>query len=230
MDKAIIIGLLGETQDWAPKKERWDRWRPTVALCMHKDWPVQRFYLLHGATQAKLSKRLSKDIGKVSPATKVNRVELAEGSEAIHDQFLALSDKIKSTWVHGNTGQATIQSQLLSSLINAGKASGLVITQAPDAKIPSVSGRLLRFPFEGPVKAGQEPKEAEAELPDGLDEFDRFQLAGVLKICQSSPSLSEAGRRLFAQSRQRKAKPNDADRLRKYLARFKLRFQDLKSS
>ena len=230
MDKTIIVGLLGETQDWAPKKERWDRWRPTVALCMHKDWPVQRFYLLHGATQAKLSKRLSKDIDKKSPATRVIRVELAEGPGAMEDQLIALSKKIKPSWVHGNTGQAAIQSQLLSILINAGKASGLVITQAPDAKNPSTAGQLLRFPFEGPSKAAQEPKKAEAELPDGLDEFDRFQLEGVLKICRSCPSLSEAGRRLFAQSRQRKAKPNDADRLRKYLARFGLRFQDLSSS
>jgi len=37
-------------------------------------------------------------------------------------------------------------------------------------------------------------------------------------------SLSAAGRRLFAVSRdaKAKAKPNDADRLRKYLARFGL--------
>ncbi len=227
MDNIIITGLLGETQDWAPKKERWDRWRPTVALFMHKDWPVGRFYLFHQANQAKLAKRLSKDIGKVSPATKVNRIALAESPTAIRDQFQALSDKINPSWVHGNTGQATIQSQLLASLISVGKASGLVITQTPDAKNPSTAGQLLRFPFEAPAKAAQEPKEADVELPDGLDEFDRFQLAGVLKTCRSSPSLSEAGRRLFAQSRQRKAKPNDADRLRKYLARFKLRFQDL---
>ena len=227
MDNTIITGLLGETQDWAPKKERWDRWRPTVALCMHKDWSVRRFYLFHQANQAKLAKRLSKDIGKVSPATKVNRIALAESPAAIHEQFLTLSEKINPTWVHGNTGQATIQSQLLSSLINTGKASGLVITQAPDAKIPSISGRLLRFPFEAPAPSGPEPKKADLVLPEGLDEFDRFQLAGVLKTCRSSPSLSEAGRRLFAQSRQRKAKPNDADRLRKYLARFGLRFQDL---
>ncbi len=38
----------------------------------------------------------------------------------------------------------------------------------------------------------------------------------------AAPSLSEAGRRLFAASRSRKAAPNDADRLRKYLARFGL--------
>ena len=42
-----------------------------------------------------------------------------------------------------------------------------------------------------------------------------------------SKSLSAAGRELFAVSRARKANPNDADRLRKYLARFGLRWQEL---
>ena len=53
-----------------------------------------------------------------------------------------------------------------------------------------------------------------------VDEFDLYQLEGVLNICQTSNSLSEAGRKLFAQSRQQKASTNDADRLKKYLTKF----------
>lgn len=58
--------------------------------------------------------------------------------------------------------------------------------------------------------------------PAALDEFDRAQLAAVIRACRESASLSAAGRRLFAVSRQDKASQNDADRLRKYLARFGL--------
>lgn len=58
--------------------------------------------------------------------------------------------------------------------------------------------------------------------PANLDEFDRAQLAAVIRACRQSPSLSAAGRRLFAASRAEKASQNDADRLRKYLARFNL--------
>ena len=60
------------------------------------------------------------------------------------------------------------------------------------------------------------------EMLEGLDLFDRVQLREVVRICRETRSLSEAGRRLFAASRARKAAPNDADRLRKYLARFGL--------
>jgi transcriptional regulatory protein RtcR len=55
-----------------------------------------------------------------------------------------------------------------------------------------------------------------------LDFFDQVQLAEVVRICRSAPTLSEAGRRLFAVSRQGKKSCNDADRLRKYLGRFSL--------
>jgi transcriptional regulatory protein RtcR len=61
-----------------------------------------------------------------------------------------------------------------------------------------------------------------------LDRFDRVQLEDVLNVCRSAPSLSAAGRILFDQSRERKKVANDADRLRKYLARFDLEWTALK--
>lgn len=61
-------------------------------------------------------------------------------------------------------------------------------------------------------------QEAAAEL----DPFDAVQLAYVLGVVADAPSLSAAGRTLFAQSRERRQSRNDADRLRKYLARYSL--------
>lgn len=55
-----------------------------------------------------------------------------------------------------------------------------------------------------------------------LDRFDRVQLDEVVKVVLATPSLAAAGRVLFAESRKRRATVNDADRLRKYLARFGL--------
>jgi transcriptional regulatory protein RtcR len=62
---------------------------------------------------------------------------------------------------------------------------------------------------------------SERALAD-VDLFDRTQLAGVIRVCRSSRSLSDAGRILFQASRTKKATSNDADRLRKYLQRFGL--------
>ncbi|KEO85734.1 transcriptional regulator [Erythrobacter sp. JL475] len=55
-----------------------------------------------------------------------------------------------------------------------------------------------------------------------IDPFDRVQLDYVIEVCRKSASLSEAGRTLFAASRTQRKSTNDADRLRKYLARFDL--------
>ncbi len=58
-----------------------------------------------------------------------------------------------------------------------------------------------------------------------IDPFDLVQLAMVIRICRSSGSISEAGRSLFSVSRARRKTQNDADRLRKYLAKFELSWE-----
>ena len=68
------------------------------------------------------------------------------------------------------------------------------------------------------------------EAAGQLDLFDAIQLQGVIKVCRQSKSLSDAGRKLFGVSRDAKAKPNDADRLKKYLARFSLSWDQLFAS
>lgn len=65
---------------------------------------------------------------------------------------------------------------------------------------------------------------------DEIDEFDRVQLAHVVRVCAASATLSQAGRRLFGASLKRRRSSNDADRLRKYLVRFGLDWSTIKSA
>ncbi|ADO46941.1 RNA repair transcriptional activator RtcR [[Enterobacter] lignolyticus] len=78
------------------------------------------------------------------------------------------------------------------------------------------------------LKASWQVTPSQPALEMEIDLFDRRQLETVLEVCRRSTSLSEAGRELFAVSRQKKTNPNDADRLRKYLARFGMRWENLK--
>lgn len=71
-----------------------------------------------------------------------------------------------------------------------------------------------------------------AELLDAtalaqLDLFDRLQLAAVVQVCRASRTLSEAGRTLFDRSRTQRTVVNDADRLRKYLHKYDLHWDDV---
>ncbi|MFD1330957.1 RNA repair transcriptional activator RtcR family protein [Methylopila musalis] len=53
---------------------------------------------------------------------------------------------------------------------------------------------------------------------------------GRRRVCRREPTASAAGRALFAASRMKKASANDADRLRKYLARFGLDWAAVRAS
>jgi transcriptional regulatory protein RtcR len=62
---------------------------------------------------------------------------------------------------------------------------------------------------------------------DAMDLFDRLQLQAVAGVCRRARSLSDAGRVLFQASRTQRSVVNDADRLRKYLARFGLTWEQV---
>ena len=81
MDKKhVVIGLLGATLDNGRGPERWERWRPTVALCQHEDLLIHRFELLYQKKFAGLARTVIDDIGTVSPETDVRpgEIELAD--------------------------------------------------------------------------------------------------------------------------------------------------------
>ena len=108
-------------------------------------------------------------------------------------------------------------------------------TLAPGGRI---STEVVEEEIECLCQMWAEPASDDAELLEALlgsekleelDLFDRLQLACVVKICRETGSLSEAGRKLFGTSRERKKTANDADRLRKYLARFGLSWQELRN-
>jgi transcriptional regulatory protein RtcR len=75
-----------------------------------------------------------------------------------------------------------------------------------------------------PARADDEVARVLGARAAELDRFDRVQLADVLAVCRDAPSMSAAGRVLFAATRATRSTVNDAGRLRKYLARFGLTF------
>ena len=95
----------------------------------------------------------------------------------------------------------------------------------------------LRGHWRGEREAAREAPESDEVLDRvldnarlaALDRFDRIQLEEVVRVCRTARSLSEAGRVLFAASRTARATTNDADRLRKYLAKYGLTLQAIQA-
>src|SRR5260221_2978596 len=67
----VVIGLLGATLDLGKHRDRWQNWRPSVALCRQPDLIVKRFELLHGSGEKSLAEIVSRDISAVSPETEM---------------------------------------------------------------------------------------------------------------------------------------------------------------
>jgi transcriptional regulatory protein RtcR len=137
------------------------------------------------------------------------------------EQFLAFAASEQARWP-GNFRDLNAVITRLATLAPAGRITvGQVKAEvahlrATWAGVPRESARQLVDRVVSPATAAH------------LDRFERVQLEDVLNVCRNSNSLSAAGRILFDQSRERKKIANDADRLRKYLARFDLEWGELK--
>ncbi|MEM6858441.1 MAG: RNA repair transcriptional activator RtcR [Pseudomonadota bacterium] len=73
MKPLTVIGFLGSTLDAAKfGPTRWNKWRPTVSICMQEDLRVDRFVLLHGNQHQRLADFVLDDLRDVSPETEVS--------------------------------------------------------------------------------------------------------------------------------------------------------------
>jgi transcriptional regulatory protein RtcR len=72
MRPTIVLGFVGSTLDASKMgPSRWNKWRPSVGLCMHEDLRVDRFELIHGGLHEGLARYVAADIAGVSPETQV---------------------------------------------------------------------------------------------------------------------------------------------------------------
>ena len=120
MKKIVVIGFLGTQLDYAGKgSARWDKWRPTVALCQQDDLVVHRLELIHDARARGLAERVGNDIARISPETEFNRVEMElrdpwdfeEVYTALHDfsRRYAFDTENEDYLVHITTGTHVAQ-------------------------------------------------------------------------------------------------------------------------
>jgi transcriptional regulatory protein RtcR len=69
--KNVVIGFLGSQLDSGGSAARWEKWRPTVAICQHEDFLIDRLELLYSGKYLKLAEQVKEDIASVSPETEV---------------------------------------------------------------------------------------------------------------------------------------------------------------
>lgn len=71
--KTVLIGQLGTSLDNRGKgHKRWERWRPTLALCQQDDLIIDRMELLFDQQFLSLAQELRHDIQQISPETDIH--------------------------------------------------------------------------------------------------------------------------------------------------------------
>lgn len=148
--------------------------------------------------------------------------QLSRFNKEARERYMRFAASPDALWV-GNFRDLSASVTRMATLAEAGRIGDDIVS----GEIARLS-RLWRH-------HGQAPETQEIELTSvmpseavaALDLFDAMQLRAVIKVCRSCKSMSDAGRKLYGVSREAKAKPNDADRLKKYLARFDLEWGDI---
>ena len=134
--------------------------------------------------------------------------------------YLRFAQSPEAIW-RGNFRDLSASVTRLATLADGGRIA-VALVEAEIARLRW----LWKHEGTGASVAADDEVDLEALLGEekfaALDLFDRLQLEAVVRVCRPARSLSEAGRQLFQASRTQRSVVNDADRLRKYLAKMGL--------
>lgn len=96
MKRTVLISLLGTQLDSVRPHQRWERWRPNVALCQQEDLLIDRFELLYESNFSTLAKSVKEDMHHVSPETEIRGHEVQLGNPwDFQDVYGALYDFVR---------------------------------------------------------------------------------------------------------------------------------------
>lgn len=111
----MVIGFLGTQLDAGKRR----KWRPSVQLCEHPDFPVERFELLHDKRWTSLAGKIKAAIEAINPQTEVllhelnvaNPWDFEEMYGAMFDfaQSYGFDDEREQYYVHLTTGTHVAQ-------------------------------------------------------------------------------------------------------------------------
>ena len=144
--------------------------------------------------------------------------------------YLRYAQSPEALWT-GNFRDLSASVTRLATLADSGRI-GLPLVEAEMARLrwlwqPASDARSGLASMPGTLGRDDLSDLLGKDAVESMDLFDQLQLAAVLQVCRQARTLSDAGRLLFQASRTQRTVVNDADRLRKYLARFGLDWERL---
>jgi transcriptional regulatory protein RtcR len=137
--RKIVIGFLGTQLDSGRGSQRWEKWRPTVAVTQHEELLVDRLEILH-TNHEQLVAELTTDIRSVSPETAVRATQLPiKDPWDFGEVYTALFDFARAYpfdpdeeeyWIHITTGTHVAQICLFL-MVEARYLPGVLLQSSP---------------------------------------------------------------------------------------------------
>lgn len=149
--------------------------------------------------------------------------QMVRFNKEARERYLRFAMAAEALWI-GNFRDLSASVMRMATLAEAGRITDGIVVE--EVKRLERLWHAYRVPSPGHDEIDLESILGR-DTAEQLDLFDAMQLQVVIGMCRQSRNMSDAGRKLFAVSRAAKAKPNDADRLKKYLARFGLGWEDV---
>lgn len=205
MKKNVVIGFVGTSLDSRGVEKRWEHWRPTVSLCAHESFPVDRLELfICKQSQMALFEQLRADIAKISPKTEVvahllaldDPWDLAATYAALHEfaRQYEFSDE-NDYYVHWTTGTHQAQMCLFMLAESRHFPAKVVDTQLLKGTSETWRGKVQVIDLnmgaydQLAARFGQEVRESEVVLKKGIAtrnaEFNA-QISKIEKVCLRS--------------------------------------------
>ncbi|MES2049248.1 MAG: RNA repair transcriptional activator RtcR [Pseudomonadota bacterium] len=148
----------------------------------------------------------------------VENAQMVRFNKEARNNYMRFATSTDALWV-GNFRDLSASVMRMATLADAGRITDTIVADETSRlkKLWHYHSLPLAIKTETDLHGFLDQTEIEK-----MDLFDSMQLKAVINVCRQSKSMSDAGRKLYAASRSGKAKPNDADRLKKYLAKFDL--------
>ncbi|MDE1461351.1 RNA repair transcriptional activator RtcR [Spartinivicinus poritis] len=148
----------------------------------------------------------------------------ASFNQQAKQQYLAFATSSQASW-RGNFRDLNASVQRMLTLAEGGRINEIIVSEEVERLSKHWQTDQPKVNHFGVDLAHYFSEEQLASI----DLFDQLQLQQVISICQQQSSLSAAGRELFNYSRTQKASNNDSHRLRIYLSKFGLSFNQVRS-
>src|SRR5512132_1708165 len=225
--RTVVLGMLGPTLDGGKGTARWERWRPSVAVCQHEDLLVHRFELLYQPRFAGIAGTVTADIARVSPETEGRPTPLEIGDAwdfeavyaALHDFARAypFAPEREDYLVHITTGTHVAQicmflltesrhfpARLLQTSPSRGEAAGahgtFAIIDLDLSRYDRLASRFRKEQREGlsSLKSGIDTRNAAYNLLiERIEKVSTASRAPILLTGPTGAGKSQLARRIY---------------------------------